>query len=107
MRNPLPDQVPPPRYRVSHDSSSKTASGKLLKVKTKPDPYFKVMVPTTCPGVKDARILNPRNTWSDKAAYDTSVRKLAGMFVKNFAQYADEASEAVLNAAPDPTAAGS
>jgi phosphoenolpyruvate carboxykinase (ATP) len=40
-------------------------------------------MPTACPGV-DAKVLNPRNTWSDKAAYDTQANKLRDMFRKNF-----------------------
>ena len=40
-------------------------------------------MPRSCPGV-DAKILNPRNTWSDKAAYDVAAAKLRDMFRKNF-----------------------
>lgn len=46
-------------------------------------PVFNLKVPTTCPGV-DAEILNPRNTWSDKDAYDTAANKLRTMFQENF-----------------------
>jgi len=55
-------------------------SGKLLNVKTKADPYFKVLVPQTCPGVKDSSILNPRNTWKNKKAYAARAEKLAQEF---------------------------
>jgi phosphoenolpyruvate carboxykinase (ATP) len=40
-------------------------------------------MPTSCPNV-DAKILNPRNTWTDKAAYDAQAVKLRDMFRKNF-----------------------
>jgi phosphoenolpyruvate carboxykinase (ATP) len=33
-------------------------------------------------------------------AYDRSARKLAGMFVKNFEKFADQASQEILRAAP-------
>ena len=45
-------------------------------------------------------ILNPRNTWADKNAYDTKTANLAASFVKNFAQYAEYANEEILSAAP-------
>ena len=45
-------------------------------------------------------ILNPRNTWSDPAAYDATAHKLAHLFAANFAQYEAGASEAVLLAGP-------
>jgi phosphoenolpyruvate carboxykinase (ATP) len=67
------------------------------------DPVFGVMVPTACPDVP-AEILQPRNTWGDKAAFDAQARKLASMFVANFQQYADQASEAIRAAAPHPNA---
>ena len=67
------------------------------------DPVFGVMVPTTCPEVP-AEILQPRNTWADKAAFDAQARKLAGMFVANFQPYAEKASEGIRAAAPNPNA---
>jgi phosphoenolpyruvate carboxykinase (ATP) len=56
-------------------------------------------MPTTCPNVP-VEILNPRNTWTDKALYDTKANDLAGKFVKNFEQYAEGASAEILAAAP-------
>ncbi len=47
-------------------------------------PIFNLKVPTSCPGVS-AEILNPRNTWADKNAYDAQASKLRDMFQKNFA----------------------
>ena len=62
-------------------------------------PVFNLQIPTSCPNVPD-NILNPRNTWANKAAYDTKANELAAAFNKNFAKFADKAEEEILNAAP-------
>ncbi len=46
-------------------------------------PVFQLKMPKSCPGV-DSAILNPRNSWEDKAAYDQAAEKLLGMFRENF-----------------------
>ena len=45
-------------------------------------------------------VLNPRNTWKDKAKYDEMAKKLAKDFHDNFKKYADQASQEILEAAP-------
>ena len=47
-----------------------------------------------------SEILIPRNAWADKAAYDATAKKLAGLFNKNFETYAPGASAEVKAAAP-------
>jgi len=73
--------------------------GALGDVPTTPDPIFGVAVPNSCPGVP-TEVLNPRNTWADKAAYDAQARKLAGMFGENFTIFADQVSPEVRGAGP-------
>lgn len=51
----------------------------LKDVEYDEDPLFHIWVPRTCPGV-DTTILNPRNTWADKDAFDRQARKLAEDF---------------------------
>jgi phosphoenolpyruvate carboxykinase (ATP) len=60
--------------------------GRLDAAPMRIDPHFGFAVPERADGV-DSRILNPRETWNDKAAYDAMARKLVGMFVKNFAAF--------------------
>ncbi|MBN1994836.1 MAG: phosphoenolpyruvate carboxykinase [Anaerolineae bacterium] len=64
------------------------------------DPIFGVRVPTSCPNVPD-KVLIPRNTWKDCAAYDEQARKLAAMFVENFKEFEDQVSDKVKAAAPN------
>jgi phosphoenolpyruvate carboxykinase (ATP) len=56
-------------------------------------PTFNLAVPKHLDGVADNEVLNPRNTWEDKAAYDETLANLAGMFVQNFDRYNDRGSE--------------
>ena len=65
--------------------------------------FFGLHMPTTCPNVP-SEILSPRNTWQDKAAYDTKANNLADAFNKNFAQFANNANAEILDAAPKATA---
>jgi phosphoenolpyruvate carboxykinase (ATP) len=73
--------------------------GSLAKAATVVDPIFGLHVPTSCNHVP-SEILIARNTWADKAAYDTKAKLLASLFVKNFGKYADRASEAIRGAGP-------
>ena len=50
------------------------------------DPVFGFSVPQTL-GVVDPSVLVPRDSWSDKAAYDAAAAKLSAMFKENYEQY--------------------
>ena len=58
---------------------------------------------TECPNVP-AEILIPRNVWTDKAAFDATAKKLAGLFIKNFAAYEGGVSAEVKAGGPVPPA---
>ncbi|HXF55364.1 MAG TPA: phosphoenolpyruvate carboxykinase [Hyphomicrobiaceae bacterium] len=74
-------------------------SGALKSQPMRIDPVFGFQVPTTLPGI-DARLLSPRDTWADPAAYDATARKLVGMFNKNFVAYEDHVDAEVRSAGP-------
>ena len=82
----------PARCNAALDGSLKTAEFRT-------DPNFGFQVPVAVAGV-DSVILNPRETWADKDAYDATARKLVGQFVENFAQYEDAVDPGVLESAP-------
>ncbi len=73
--------------------------GKLNTAAFEAHPVFGVAIPKECPGVP-AEVLNPRNTWADKNAYDEKAKYLGGLFIKNFEKYADGVSAEILAAAP-------
>lgn len=73
--------------------------GSLNAVEFRIDPNFGFEVPVSVPGV-ESRILDPRETWTDKAAYDDTATRLVQQFVDNFAQFAEHVDASVLDAAP-------
>ncbi|MCX7348870.1 MAG: phosphoenolpyruvate carboxykinase [Alphaproteobacteria bacterium] len=73
--------------------------GRLENVPTRTDANFGFAVPEAVDGV-DPRILNPRETWADTAAYDAMARKLVSMFVKNFARFEAKVGADVKAASP-------
>jgi phosphoenolpyruvate carboxykinase (ATP) len=74
-------------------------SGALASQPMRTDPLFGFQVPLALPGV-DPRILNPRETWADRVAYDAQARALVDMFRANFAKFETHVDADVLAAAP-------
>jgi len=93
------------RMKLSYTRAMITAAlnGELNKVNFENHPVFGYQMPTACANVP-TELLNPRNTWEDKSAYDMQANKLANMFVKNFEQYASGVDAEILSAAPKATA---
>jgi len=73
--------------------------GELNNVEYKEHPVFGLMIPISCPNVP-SEVLDPRNTWTDKQAYDQKATDLAQAFLKNFSQFSEFANAEILNAAP-------
>jgi phosphoenolpyruvate carboxykinase (ATP) len=73
--------------------------GSLDHAETRRDPHFGFAVPVSVPGI-DPAILDPRTTWADPSAYDTQAKKLAAMFIKNFARFEGHVSADVRASAP-------
>lgn len=61
-------------------------AGQLHDAPTMVDPIFELSVVTECPGVP-AAVLNPRQTWTDPAAFDATATNLARLFAENYAQF--------------------
>ena len=74
-------------------------NGKLDGAETREDPFFGLHVPREVPGVP-TEVLDPRETWDDKDAYDEQARKLASLFAKNFKKFEDEVDEEVKRVGP-------
>jgi len=89
------------RINLEYSRSMITAAlnGDLNNVSYQNHPVFGLMIPVTCPGVP-SEILNARDTWSDKEAYDKQTANLAQQFVNNFKKYEAYVSSEILNAAP-------
>ncbi len=74
-------------------------NGELDAVDYKNHKVFDIAIPQSCPNVP-SEILNPRNTWKDKALYDQKAEELAQKFKTNFMQFEAYANEDILSGAP-------
>ncbi len=89
------------RMKLSNTRAMITAAlnGDLNEVSFSKHPIFGIMMPEHCPYIV-SDILNPKNTWNDKALYEVTATKLAKMFQQNFEKYADFADEEILSGSP-------
>lgn len=76
--------------------------GRLATASTTTHPTFGLAVPENCPEVP-AEVLDPKNTWADKQAYEQTARELSKRFEANFKQFeshvGDEVTAAGIRAA--------
>ena len=91
------------RMKLSYTRAMVTAAlnGSLKDVEYKHDDRFNVEIPLSCPDVP-SEILDPKQTWADKDAYDEQAQKLAEMFVENFQKKYAHMPEEITNAGPKP-----
>ncbi len=89
------------RIRIAYTRSMVRAilSGAMTDIPMATDPNFGLLIPSAVPEVP-AEVLNQRNTWTDKQAYDDQVRKLSGMFAENSKLFNDQVSVEIRAAGP-------
>ena len=74
-------------------------NGELDECKLSQDKYFGLFVPENVPNVPN-EILNPRETWDDKNAFDASAKNLVDLFKKNIGEFSDGLSAEIIGAGP-------
>lgn len=90
------------RVEIEHTRAAIAAAltGALDRVTFYRHPIFKILIPESVPGVP-SEILNPRNAWQDRDAYDRQAKYLAKLFVENFKRFTT-ASPELIEVGPNP-----
>ena len=88
------------RMSIGHTRAllSAVLDGTLRDARYVQDPFFGLMIPQDVPGIPND-ILDPRQAWSDKAAYDRAAQDLVGRFERNFTTFQGAVTEDVKAAA--------
>jgi phosphoenolpyruvate carboxykinase (ATP) len=88
------------RMAIAHTRALVRAAldGRLKDAPVDRERYFGLYVPQSCPEVP-REVLNARNTWSNKPAYDDTARDVAKRFEGNFKQFEPYVSSDVKQAA--------
>ncbi|MFD1928523.1 phosphoenolpyruvate carboxykinase (ATP) [Sporosarcina siberiensis] len=73
--------------------------GKLNTIETDTNDIFGLEMPKAIEGVP-TEVLNPRNAWSDKKAYDEKANELAELFRENFKKFGSVSEEIILKGGP-------
>jgi phosphoenolpyruvate carboxykinase (ATP) len=90
------------RMKIAHTRAMVNAAIEgRIPAEFEAEPFFGLQIPKHVPDVPD-EVLNPRNAWDDKAAYDAQAHKLAGLFAANFKRFEAHAPEGVKAAAIIP-----
>jgi phosphoenolpyruvate carboxykinase (ATP) len=72
-------------------------SGQLKNAEYQTLPGFNLAIPTSVPGL-DSQLLDPRNSWQDKALYKEQANQLITQFIENFKKF--DVSSPVQQAGP-------
>ena len=93
------------RMSIKHTRALLNAAldGTLARCRFRRDPFFGLMVPEAMPGISP-EVLDPRQAWADRQAYDRAARDLAARFEKNFEAFVGAVGEDVKAAAIRPAA---
>jgi phosphoenolpyruvate carboxykinase (ATP) len=73
-------------------------NGTLAKIRRQKDPTFDFELVPECQGVPN-EVMVPRNSWADKAAYDSTAKKLIELFQDNFKRFEGDVRATVADAA--------
>ncbi len=89
------------RMKLKYTRAMVTAAlnGDIEKAEFRHDSIFNVDIPQSCADVP-SEVMNPRDTWADKDAYDETARRLAGMFQKNFSDNYPDMDPEIAGAGP-------
>lgn len=89
------------RMKLAHTRKmlSEALAGHLDHIEYNEEPVFGLSIPSKISSIP-SDILNPRNTWEDKDAYDKKANELADMFTENFNQFKQRASKEIIEAGP-------
>jgi len=91
------------RMSIDHTRAMVNAAldGTLRDLSFRTEPFFGLAIPQAVPNVP-SDVLDPRQAWADKAAYDVQARKLAALFGENFKRFEAHVSDGVRASAIRP-----
>jgi len=91
------------RMKIAYTRAMVNAAieGHLSNTTFRRESFFGLEIPANVPDVPST-VLDPREAWADKAAYDVQAEKLAGLFAENFKRFENHASAEVLAVAIKP-----
>jgi phosphoenolpyruvate carboxykinase (ATP) len=72
--------------------------GSLRGAQFQPDPFFGLLVPRDVAGIPN-EVLDPRQAWADRDAYDRTARALVARFEANFDTFSGAVGDDVKAAA--------